>query len=70
MLKRGGACLFTLAARAQEEEGRNSNVIESFFSRVEKAYKGINHRFSPKCLDWYIAMLSRKEDTRYMGLQW
>jgi len=56
--------------RYQEEDGTNSNVIESFFSRVEKAYKGINHRFSTKYLDWYMAMLSWKEDTRYMGLRW
>jgi hypothetical protein len=54
----------------QEDDGTNSNVIESFFSRVEKAYKGINHRFSTKYLDWYMAMLSWKEDTRYMGLGW
>jgi hypothetical protein len=54
----------------QEEDGTNSNVIESFFSRVEKAYKGINHRFSTKYLDWYMAMLAWKEDTRYMGLRW
>ncbi|MBY3531249.1 transposase [Rhizobium laguerreae] len=44
--------------------------MESFFSRVEKAYRGINHRFSPKYLDWYMAMLSWKEDARYMGLRW
>ncbi len=54
----------------QEDDGTNSNVIESFFSRVEKAYKGINHRFSTKYLDWYMAMLAWKEDTRYMGLSW
>lgn len=54
----------------QEDDGTNSNVIESFFSRVEKAYKGVNHRFSMKYLDWYMAMLSWKEDTRYMGLRW
>ncbi|RDJ03255.1 IS1595 family transposase [Rhizobium grahamii] len=54
----------------QEDDGTDSNVIESFFSRVEKAYKGINHRFSTKYLDWYMAMLSWKEDTRYMGLRW
>lgn len=49
----------------QADDGTNSNVIESFFSRVEKAYKGINHRFSTKYLDWYMAMLSWKEYTRY-----
>ena len=27
----------------QEEDGTNSNVIESFFSSVEKAYKSIGH---------------------------
>lgn len=56
--------------RYQEADGTNSNVIESFFSRVEKAYQGINHRFSTKYLDWYVAMLAWKEDTRYMGLRW
>jgi hypothetical protein len=54
----------------QEDDGTNSNVIESFFNRVEKAYKGVNYRFSTKYLDWYMAMLSWKEDTRYMGLRW
>ena len=54
----------------QEDDGTNSNVIESFFSRVEKAYAGVVHRFSTKYLDWYMAMLSWKEDTRYMGLRW
>ncbi|MGO7864978.1 transposase [Rhizobium ruizarguesonis] len=50
----------------QEDDGTNSNAIKSFFSRVE-AYKGINNRISTKYLDWYMAMLSWKEDTRYTG---
>lgn len=54
----------------QEEDGTNTNVIESFFSRVERAYSGINHRYSKKYLDWYMAMIAWKEDTRYMGLRW
>lgn len=54
----------------QEEDGTNSNQIESFFSRVQKAYAGINHHYSRKYLDWYMAMIAWKEDTRYMGLHW
>ena len=53
-----------------QEDGTNTNVIESFFSRVERAYSGINHRYSKKYLDWYMAMIAWKEDTRYMGLRW
>jgi hypothetical protein len=43
-------------------------MSESLFSRVEKAYKGINHRFATKYHDKYLAILSWKEDTRYMRL--
>lgn len=56
--------------RYQEKDGTNTNRIESFFSRVERSYVGIHHRFSVKYLDWYMAMLAWKEDTRYMGLRW
>jgi transposase-like protein len=52
------------------EDGTHTNVVESFFSRVEKAYVGIYHRFSMKYLDWYAANLAWKEDTRYMGIRW
>lgn len=54
----------------QTEDGTNTNAIESFFSRVERAYVGIHHRFSGKYLDWYMAMVAWKEDTRYMGVAW
>jgi hypothetical protein len=42
----------------QHGEGISTNQIESFFSRVRRAYRGIHHRFSVKYLDWYVAELS------------
>lgn len=54
----------------QTEDGTNTNAIEGFFARVERAYLGIHHRFSTKYLDWYMAMIAWKEDTRYMGVAW
>jgi hypothetical protein len=54
----------------QTEDGTDTNRIESFFSRAERSYVGIHHRFSVKYLDWYMAMVAWKEDTRYMGLRW
>jgi transposase-like protein len=54
----------------QTEDGTNTNAIEGFFARVERAYVGIHHRFSVKYLDWYMAMIAWKEDTRYMGVRW
>lgn len=40
------------------------------FARVERSHVGIHHRFSGKYLDWYMAMVAWKTDTRYMGLKW
>ncbi|TCS05287.1 IS1595 family transposase [Rhizobium sp. BK418] len=54
----------------QTEDGTDTNRIESFFARAERSYVGIHHRFSVKYLDWYMAMVAWKEDTRYMGLRW
>jgi hypothetical protein len=52
------------------EDGTNTNVVEGFFARIERAYVGVHHRFSMKYLDWYAASVAWKEDTRYMGLRW
>ncbi|MDW9776432.1 IS1595 family transposase [Sinorhizobium meliloti] len=54
----------------QTEDGTNTNAIEGFFARAQRAYVGIHHRLSVKYLDWYMAMIAWKEDTRYMGLRW
>ncbi|WP_292155512.1 IS1595 family transposase [Mesorhizobium sp.] len=51
----------------QAEDGTDTNQIESFFSRVQRAYVGIHHRFSLKYFDWYVAELAWREDTRYHG---
>jgi hypothetical protein len=48
----------------QTEDGTNTNQVESFFSRVQRAYVGIHHRFSLKYFDWYVAELAWREDTR------
>jgi hypothetical protein len=46
------------------EDGTNTNFVESFFSRIQRAYIGIHHRFSTRYLDWYVADLAWREDTR------
>ena len=46
------------------EDGANTNQVESFFSRLERAYVGIHHRFSTRYLDWYVADIAWREDTR------
>nr|WP_310071024.1 IS1595 family transposase [Phyllobacterium sp. 1468] len=48
----------------QTKDGTNTNQVESFFSRVQRAYIGIHHRFSLKYFDWYIAELAWREDVR------
>ena len=52
------------------QTGTDTNPIESFCARAERWYVGIHHRFSLKCLDWYMAMVAWKEGTLYMGLRW
>lgn len=52
------------------DEGDNTNFVESFFSRVERSYVGVHHRFSVKYLDWYVADLAWKEDHRGRGNRW
>jgi len=49
------------------DDGTNTNFIESFFNRIQRAYVGIHHRFSTRYLDWYVADLAWKEDTRRMS---
>lgn len=49
------------------EDGTNTNVVESFFSRIQRAYVGIHHRFSTRYLDWYAADIAWREDTRRMS---
>jgi hypothetical protein len=47
--------------------GVSTNIIESFFSRVRRSYRGVHHRFSMKYLDWYAAELAWREDRRRVG---
>ena len=47
--------------------GVSTNIIESFFSRVRRSYRGIHHRFSMKYLDWYAAELAWRENRRRVG---
>ncbi|WP_131803300.1 IS1595 family transposase [Mesorhizobium sp. LCM 4576] len=51
----------------QTENGTNTNQVESFFSRVQRAYVGIHHRFSLRYFDWYVAEIAWREDTRRHG---
>jgi hypothetical protein len=48
----------------RSKSGANTNQVESFFSRVQRAYIGIHHRFSLKYFDWYVAELAWREDVR------
>lgn len=50
------------------EDGTNTNLVESFFSRIQRASVCIHHRFSKRYLDWYVADLAWKEDTRLMSI--
>jgi hypothetical protein len=36
----------------QDEDGNDTNHVESFFSRIQRSYVGIHHRFSLKYFDW------------------
>ncbi len=49
------------------KDGTNTNHVESFFSRIQRAYVGIHHRFSLKYFDWYVAELAWREDNRRMS---
>ena len=51
----------------QQGFGVSTNIIESFFSRVRRSYRGIHHRFSMKYMDWYAAELAWREDRRRVG---
>ncbi|GEM_PF-1969259 len=42
----------------------NSVKGKSFFSRIQRAYVGIHHRFSVKYFDWYTAEIAWCEDNR------
>lgn len=47
--------------------GVSTNIIESFFSRVRRSYRGVHHRFSVKYMDWYAAEMAWREDRRRKG---
>ncbi|RWM31871.1 MAG: hypothetical protein EOR74_01625 [Mesorhizobium sp.] len=48
----------------QTEDGTTTNHVESFSSRIQRAYVGIHHRFSLKYFDYYVADLAWREDNR------
>ncbi|MDL2410561.1 transposase [Rhizobium calliandrae] len=48
----------------QTKGGVNTNHVESFFSRIQRAYVGIHHRFSVRYFDWYAAEIAWREDNR------
>jgi hypothetical protein len=48
----------------ETKDGVNTNHVESFFSRIQRAYVGIHHRFSVKYFDWYAAEIAWREDNR------
>ncbi|MGV2121854.1 IS1595 family transposase [Agrobacterium vitis] len=48
----------------QTDGGVNTNHVESFFSRIQRAYVGIHHRFSVRYFDWYAAEIAWREDNR------
>lgn len=48
----------------QTEGGVNTNHVESYFSRIQRSYIGIHHRFSVRYFDWYAAEIAWREDNR------
>ena len=42
----------------QTKGGVNTNHVESFFSRIQRSYVGIHHRFSVRYFDWYAAEIA------------
>jgi hypothetical protein len=57
----------------QTKGGANTNHVESFFSRIQRAYVGIHHRFSVRYFDWYAAEIAWREDNRHVDngmLRW
>lgn len=46
------------------EDGVSTNQVESYFSRVRRAERGIHHRMASQYLDWYAAELAWREDHR------
>ncbi|MXQ14871.1 transposase [Microvirga makkahensis] len=51
----------------QRRNRRNQRSEESFFSRIQRAYADVHHRFSTRYFDWYVADLAWKEDARWMS---
>lgn len=50
----------------QTKGGVNTNHVESFFSRIQRSYVGIHHRFSVRYFDWYAAEIAWGEDNRHV----
>jgi hypothetical protein len=62
-----GSTDLALSLTSATDDGINTNFVGSFFSRIQRAYVGIHHRFSTKYLDWYVADLAWREDMRRMS---
>jgi hypothetical protein len=52
------------------EDNTNTNLGESLFSRIQRAYVGVHHHFWTWYLDWYVADLAWDEDTRRTSNRW
>lgn len=52
------------ATPARNTGGVNTNHVESFLSRIQRACVGIHHRFSVRYFDWYEAEIAWREDNR------
>lgn len=55
---------FNHSAMNQVAHGMNTNHVESFFSRIQRAYVGIHHRFLLKYFDWYVDLAGREDHRR------
>ncbi|WP_371418811.1 transposase [Agrobacterium sp. ICMP 6402] len=72
ILKACRNCTGSITAKnTRQKAGVNTNHVESFFSRIQRAYIGIHHRFSVRYFDWYAAEIAWREDNRRVdnGLQ-
>lgn len=54
-------------SEAYSHDGANTNMAESFFSRLRRAEIGIHHQFAGKYLDSYAAEMAWREDHRRLS---
>ena len=49
--------------------GLNTNLVESYFTRLRRSERGIHHRLAGRYLDLYAAALAWQENNRKLSFQ-